>query len=389
MFELLLEFAEDSPQKHIYARWNTLSRTKNYIGLLEETLDFSDLLLIYSSSEDRQLAEQFISTVSIIFSQVSGSGKLLISNLEKLREEDVDIPAKTVPLSGAIRVMTIHAAKGLQSKVVVLCGLFDDLHYSLNNITSKKLVVTPELMASQLKPWSSREGVESGMWQLSKLLTKSQIQAESRRLLYVALTRVEKHLILVGGKNKSPAKLVNSNIINMSLKKQENPSFGEMIFSGLANNSINSENNPWIIPSKESNLNLQPTELFHNSFFTKGIKSFTIFHSLDCFPVNYQEDTPFNKILQEQKILETDSLEVDESIFENKREVSLKIAPHKLDLAGRIVNSSCTEKCKNRQWDNANLGFDLHSLLAFCNKKNLLDKAVFLILQILVQFSID
>ena len=370
MFQLLLEFAEDSPQKHIYARWNILSRTKNYIGLLEETLDFSDLLLIYSSSEDRQLAEQFISTVSIIFSQVSGSGKLLISNLEKLREEDVDIPAKTVPLSGAIRVMTIHAAKGLQSKVVVLCGLFDDLHYSLNNITSKKLVVTPELMASQLKPWSSREGVESGMWQLSKLLTKSQIQAETRRLLYVALTRVEKHLILVGGKNKSPARMVNSNIINMSLKKQENPSLGEMIFSGLAKNSINSENNPWIIPSKESNLNLQPTELFHNSFFAKGIKSFTIFHSLDCFPVNYQEDTPFNKILQEQKLLETDCLEVDENIFENKREVSLKIAPHKLDLAGRIINSSCTEKCKNRQWDNANLGFDLHSLLAFCNKKD-------------------
>ncbi|MBK00707.1 MAG: hypothetical protein CMB48_07170 [Euryarchaeota archaeon] len=377
LFELLLEFVEESPQKQMYARWNALCRTKDFVTLLEETLDFSDLLSIYSSSEDRQLAEQFISTVSVILSQVSGSGKLLMSNLEKLKQEGVDIPAKTLPLSGAIRVMTIHAAKGLQSKVVVLCGLFDDLHYSLNNITSKKLVVTPELMASQLKPWSSRDGVESGMWQLSKLLTKSQIQAETRRLLYVALTRVEKHLILVGGKNKSPPKMVNSNIINMSFKKQENPSLGEMIFSGIACNSIKNDNNPWLIPSEKSNLNLQPKELFHNSYFDTGLNSITIFHSLDCFPVNFEEGTPFYKILQEQKLLESNNLETEEINFSNKRELSLKLAPHKLDLAGRIVNSSCTEKCKKRQWSNANLGFDLHSLLAFCNKKELLKQGGF------------
>ena len=356
IFELLINFVKDGPTKNMFERWRYLSNSREFITLLEETLDFSDILTIYPSSEDRQLAEQFISIVSVINSQIGGSGILLISALEELMEEGGELPAKTLPLSGAIRVMTIHAAKGLQSKVVVLCGLFNDAHHSLNTTTRNRLVVTPELMASQLKPWSSKEGINSGMWQLSKFLTQSQIQAEYRRLLYVALTRVEKHLILVGGNNNSPAKMSGKHNIIMKLAKQENPSLGEMIFSGIEFNSTNSEDSPWVKPSGKSQLNLQPTELYHNSRFKKGLSSITIFHSLECFSNKISNKTPFYKLKQEEKLLESKIIQLEDTALMLTRKNALRLAPHKLDAAG---------SCKRRHWLSTNLGLDSESLLPY------------------------
>lgn len=362
LFELLLSVIEESPKKQMYARWNTLSHSRDLIRLLEETLDFSDLLTIFSSSEDRQLAEQFISIVSVIFTQVGGSGILLMAALEDLREEGGELPAKTLPLSGAIRVMTIHAAKGLQSKVVVLCGIFNEAHHSLNNITRKRLVVTPELMASQLKPWSSKEGIQSGMWQLAKLLTKSQIQAEYRRLLYVALTRVETHLILVGGNNKSPPQKSDTNTIIMKLPKQDSPSLGEMIFSGFAHNSSDNENNPWVFPGPKSKLNLNPAELYHNSYLEKGLNSITIFHSPDCFRNIIKNNTPYSKLKNEQEKLLSKNIEIDSIQNKLTRNIALTLAPHKLDAAGI---------CKRRHWLSTTLGLSSEPLLPFTQEDNI------------------
>jgi ATP-dependent exoDNAse (exonuclease V) beta subunit len=366
MFELLLDFVEDNPNKQMYLRWANLSRSRDFITLLEETLDFSDILTIFPLSEQRQLAEQFISIVSEIFTQVGGSGMLLMSALEDLREDGGELPVKTLPLSGAIRVMTIHAAKGLQSKVVVLCGLFNDSHHSLNNITRKRLVVTPELMASQLKPWSSKEGIESGTWQLAKLLTKSQIQAEYRRLLYVALTRVEQHLILVGSKEST--KLLGKNKIKMKFPKQENPSLGEMIFTGLAFNSSSSEESPWLKPEEKTELELHPAQLFHNSYFDKGLKSITIFHSLDCFSDVVRNNTPYFKAKQEQKLLEAEQLGVLNSVEPITRKMALKLAPHKLDAAG---------SCKRRHWLSSNMGFASESLLPYSKENKYFENSKF------------
>ncbi len=360
IFQLLLESVEEGPNKNMYARWNSLSHDRDFITLLEETLDFSDILSIYPSSEARQLAEQFISIVSVIYSQAGGSGLLLMSTLEELREEGGELPAKTLPLSGAIRVMTIHAAKGLQCKAVVLCGLFNDAHHSLTTTMRNRLVVTPELMASQLKPWSSKEGIQSGMWQFSKYLIQSQIQAEYRRLLYVALTRVEKHLILVGGNNNSPAKMSETNNIIMKLPNQENPTLGEMIFSGIASNSINSEENPWVKPG--NTLTLQPSELYHNSHFQNGLKSITIFHSLDCFSNEIGNVTPFYKLKKEQNLLDLEPLTFQNTENKLTRNVALRLAPHKLDAAG---------SCKRRHWLSTNLGLDSESLLPYIKTENI------------------
>ncbi len=360
IFQLLIGSAEEGPNKNMYARWNFLSHNREFITLLEDTLDFSDILSIYPSSEARQLAEQFISIVSVICSQVGGSGTLLMSALEELREDGGELPAKTLPLSGAIRVMTIHAAKGLQCKVVVLCGLFNEAHHSLTTTMRNRLVVTPELMASQLKPWSSKEGIQSGMWQFSKYLIQSQIQAEYRRLLYVALTRVEKHLILVGGNNNSPAKISETNNIVMNLPNQENPTLGEMIFSGIEYNSKDSEDNPWVKPG--NTLNLQPSKLFHNSYLQNGLKSFTIFHSLDCFSNEIGNLTPFSKLKREQELLNSEKLEFQKTENKLSRSVALRLAPHKLDAAG---------SCKRRHWLSTSLGLESESLLPYIKTENI------------------
>lgn len=377
LFDLLLEEVEDDGQKHMIGRWKELSSSRHFVTLLEDTLDYSDLLTIYSSSEDRQLAEQFISIVSKIFTQVNSSGILLMSYLESLKDEGIELPVKTTPLSGAVRVMTIHASKGLQSKVVVLCGLFDETHHSLTNITRKRLVVTPELMASELKPWISKEGIKSGMWELSKLLTRSQIQAETRRLLYVALTRVQSHLILVGGKHKTPATISGKNEIIMDFKTQENPSLGEMIFSGLAHNSVNNDESPWARIFSENKLTLNPAKLYHDSFFKNGLKSISIYHSLECFPKKIVEETPYTKIQNELDLLNSSKELLEEINNEKVRKIKLNIAPYRLDIAGKIVNSDCSEICKIKQWKNINLGFEYENLLSYIKKDNMNKKSKF------------
>jgi len=354
LFQLLINFVKDGPAKNMFKRWYELSKSRELITLLEETLDFSDILLVHNTSEDRQLAEQFISVVSEINSHTGGTGTLLMSALEELREDGGELPAKTLPLSGAVRVMTIHAAKGLESKVVVLCGLFNDAHHSLNMTIRNRLVVTPELISSQLKPWSSKDGIDSGMWELSKFLTKSQIQAEYRRLLYVALTRVEKHLILVGGNNRSPAKISGKNNLIMKLTKQESPSFGEMIFSGLEYNSVNSEENPWIKPG--GILNLQPAKLYHNSNFRNGLNSITIFHSIKCFSNQIINQTAYHKLKEEELLLSSNSVELENNQVIISRNNSLRMAPHKLDAAGI---------CRRRHWLSTNLGLDSNPLLPY------------------------
>ena len=136
-----------------------------------------------------------------------------------------------------------------------------------------------------------------------------------------------------------------------------------MIFSGIASNSIKSEENPWVKPGEKSILNLQPSQLFHNSHFKKGLKSVTIFHSLDCFPNEIKNITPYSKLKNEQKLLDSEVLEYQS--IENKltRKVALRLAPHKLDAAG---------SCKRRHWLNTSLGLDTEPLLPYVEKEKTL-----------------
>ncbi|MDQ0395397.1 double-strand break repair helicase AddA [Labrys monachus] len=98
---------------------------------------------------------------------------------------------------GEVRVMTVHGAKGLEAKIVILadtCGAPDGRH-------DPKLfwVQSPGRAAgSSLPVWSPNKAADPPCVAEARARIRAEGEAEHRRLLYVALTRAEDRLIVAG-----------------------------------------------------------------------------------------------------------------------------------------------------------------------------------------------
>ena len=92
--------------------------------------------------------------------------------------------------SGAVQIMSIHAAKGLEFPVVILGDA------SSGSSRFDSIVVDPEL--GILLDLKNEEGVRPAGYALWTTLAKEQDSAELARLLYVALTRAEQMLLISG-----------------------------------------------------------------------------------------------------------------------------------------------------------------------------------------------
>ena len=95
----------------------------------------------------------------------------------------------------AVRVMTVHAAKGLEAKIVFLpdtCSVpaptFDPVVFDLNKDTG----LPPVLV------WSPRKGDDTAVVAEVRAAERQATMQEYRRLLYVALTRAEERLYIAG-----------------------------------------------------------------------------------------------------------------------------------------------------------------------------------------------
>ncbi len=94
-----------------------------------------------------------------------------------------------------VRVMTVHAAKGLEAKVVFLpdtCAVpaqgFDPVVFDLNKDTGQP----PALV------WSPRKADDPAAVALARVAERQATMREYRRLFYVALTRAEERLYIAG-----------------------------------------------------------------------------------------------------------------------------------------------------------------------------------------------
>lgn len=103
----------------------------------------------------------------------------------RLAAEGGNDPDEPVSGSGAVRIMTVHAAKGLEFPITVLFDLSDD-----PRDRSGRVLVDPQSSEVILKDTEEFERVRQH-WQRRR-------EGEDLRLLYVALTRAQKYLILTG-----------------------------------------------------------------------------------------------------------------------------------------------------------------------------------------------
>ena len=119
--------------------------------------------------------------------------------LARFEAADVEIKRDMEAASDAVRVMTVHASKGLEAKIVFLpdtCGTPSGKH-------DPKLYALDGLGNDRLLAWSKNKDTDPTRLAAAREASRAAQEDEYRRLLYVAMTRAEERLYVAGfhGKN--------------------------------------------------------------------------------------------------------------------------------------------------------------------------------------------
>ena len=120
----------------------------------------------------------------------------LLAFLARLEGADLSIKRDMEAAGNAVRVMTVHAAKGLEAKIVILpdtCGVPSGRH------DPKLFRLDPEAAGgTQAILWSPRADADAGPVAAARDAVRQRAIEEHNRLLYVAMTRAEERLYVAG-----------------------------------------------------------------------------------------------------------------------------------------------------------------------------------------------
>src|SRR5690606_13724549 len=100
--------------------------------------------------------------------------------------------------SEAVRVMTVHGAKGLEAPLVILADT--------TTIPDGRGTRLHDLPGSEAFVWAGKKEFDSGREQAARDAAAEAREAEYRRLLYVALTRAADALVVCGAEGRNALK---------------------------------------------------------------------------------------------------------------------------------------------------------------------------------------
>ena len=114
-----------------------------------------------------------------------------LAYVQTLRDVDTREGEAPVEAAGAVHLMTVHKAKGLEFPLVVIADAAHQSRvWSEPVLLNEKLGLLPGLRAD--------DGTRSLVWRLSSLTESERDEAEDKRLLYVAATRAQEKLLVNG-----------------------------------------------------------------------------------------------------------------------------------------------------------------------------------------------
>lgn len=156
--------------------------------------------------------------------------------IEKMQEKDKDLgEPPTEELQDAVRVMTIHGSKGLEFPIVFLM----DMSKSFNVQDTRKNYVFDERLGLGVKLLTPdvRIRKDTLLFQTVKQKNLNKLLSEEMRKLYVALTRAEQKLFLVGSyddeeaafKEWSKGALNDTLILDAGLRSGQKSNFLEWV----------------------------------------------------------------------------------------------------------------------------------------------------------------
>lgn len=121
-----------------------------------------------------------------------------LQNVKDLRASSSKEPAATVQADDALQIMTIHNSKGLEFDLVILPQLDKSVHGDTASIKYLPGKEDEQGLLGIKVPDKEMQLQNSGVYELAKARDSELEEEESRRLLYVAMTRAQKQLLMVG-----------------------------------------------------------------------------------------------------------------------------------------------------------------------------------------------
>ncbi len=214
----LFDALDASPQARHQAAYATILRWRGRAAL--SPFDFYTLLLSEDGGrralqarlgpEACDAIDEFLRLALRTEKEGSFSLAGFLADLEGI---DLSIKRDMETGSDCVRVMTIHAAKGLEAKIVFLpdtCGVPSGRH-------DNKIHVL-EGGGAPVLAWSSRKDADPQAVAAARQKARAEAEDEHRRLLYVAMTRAEERLYIGGYRGSTePNGLAWSQMIGASL----------------------------------------------------------------------------------------------------------------------------------------------------------------------------
>ena len=120
-----------------------------------------------------------------------------IDYIEMIDNLGVNIDASKIVHVNAVRLMTIHASKGLEFNTVIVCNMAHN-RFPITRTRNEPLIpkhLLPDFK-SQIVTWQEQGLTEKEIEKATKAYDKNIMLLEERRLCYVSWTRAKKELIL-------------------------------------------------------------------------------------------------------------------------------------------------------------------------------------------------
>lgn len=151
----------------------------------------------------RRLAQQYCQTKQASLAE-------WLQNVKDLRASSSKEPAATVQADDALQIMTIHNSKGLEFDLVILPQLDKSVKGDTASIKYLPGKEGEQGLLGIKVPDKEMQLQNSGVYELAKARDSELEEEESRRLLYVAMTRAQKQLLMVGtvAKEKLPEAVI-------------------------------------------------------------------------------------------------------------------------------------------------------------------------------------
>jgi len=190
-----------------------LSKEKSLFEYFFNIFEYKDIRSNFEQSfgvEVNDVLDSFLDLVVQFEAENISSLQLFLNYLNSNKTE---VKRDLSQSKGQVRVMTVHGAKGLQAKTVILADT-TSLPYNSDSII---------WLNEQNLVWPGREKYYSKTAIEAKAAKLAKEYAEYLRLLYVALTRAEENLIICGiSKTDEPPTKCWYSVVNRAIERKTN-----------------------------------------------------------------------------------------------------------------------------------------------------------------------